>query len=137
MTYLYWRLLPTNKNNKDDTRLPEYFTYLQITVIVTMGLLIVVHSLGKYFFDYNLLLDNGYIKPMEKGTRYYKIPLLIAPFYVAIFLYFKVNKDRLRLRYEKLSALPSKQKNKYNIYFYIFLIMIVLGMVSSTSIGNN
>lgn len=109
-------------------------TYLQITFFLSVTLLIIAQCVSKLFFDFNLILDNGFIKPHEKGNKYTKIPIFLSPFYIFVVVYFKINRNKLNDRYELLDSLSAKVKRKYNVFFWSYIVLIFAGIAISTLI---
>ena len=120
-------------------RLNKFYKYKNIKdswihAFILIGALLAIHIITILLFFQSFInndlinsirIDNGLI------DRFILFPLLIAPIYIFIFIYYRRNKNTIKLKISEYKKEDIKQKRKKGVLVGLYLILTFTLLLSS------
>lgn len=120
-------------------RLNKFYKYKNIKdswihAFILIGALLAIHIITILLFFQSFInndlinsirIDNGLI------DRFILFPLLIAPIYIVIFIYYRRNKNTIKLKISEYKKEDIKQKRKKGVLVGLYLILTFTLLLSS------
>lgn len=95
------------------------FNVISIIGIIETGLNV---NILKYLYTNDRLLNRIVI-----------IPLLISPIFIALFIVYKKNHEKISIYFDYFENMTISEKKKYNIYFLLYISISVLFLLLSVT----
>ena len=120
-------------------RLMGYYNYKDpqdkwVHAFIIIGAIFLVHILTILFYV-STFLGIDIVNSIRTGNgifdRFITFPLAILPIYIILFLYYRKNKDLIKLKIESYKQEDIKQKRKKGVLVVLYLILTFALLLSS------